>query len=49
MTLELGVGWVMLKNRICAIIMPWDQVESEQTMHVNLTFKWDKHDSESKG
>ena len=37
MSLELDVGLVMLKNRICAMLMPWDRVESERTMHVNLT------------
>ena len=48
MTQELGVGLVMLKHENCAIVMPWDWVETKRTMHVNLTFKWDKHDSESK-
>ena len=29
MSLELGVGLVILKNGICAMVMPWDQVEFE--------------------
>ena len=29
MSLELGVGLVMLKNGICSMVMPWDRVESE--------------------
>ena len=29
MTLELGVGLVMLKHEIYAMVMPWDRVEME--------------------
>ena len=29
MSLELGVGLVMFKKRICAMVMPWDRVEPE--------------------
>ena len=29
MSLELGVGLIMLKNEIYATVMPWDRVELE--------------------